>query len=219
MTEMRWCHILLWSWKRGTSRRLDIICTLLQKCSAASGYSSGTAIKVEVAAENLEGMILIGQVFLLMRFLKSGHLGIILGFVYLVLAAQWSFILPLSVILTSGLYLEPAFIEINVENNIYAQVAMVRLIGLLGKNAVWLWVCHSATLQREICARAAMEGAKARFRPILMTSLLLLQVYTIGICYRVVKVVINYWNSRSRGCLLVQFAVYLFRDCITSLVE
>jgi HAE1 family hydrophobic/amphiphilic exporter-1 len=87
-------------------------------------------------------MILTGQVYLLMRYHKeSSHLGIYLfGFVYLVLAAQYeSFILPLSVILSLPAGIFGAFLLLKLtglENNIYAQVAMVMLIGLLGKNAV-----------------------------------------------------------------------------------
>jgi len=57
------------------------------------------------------------------------------------------------------------------ENNIYAQVAMVMLIGLLGKNAVLI---VEFAVQRHAAGKsvleAAMEGSKARFRPILMTS-------------------------------------------------
>jgi HAE1 family hydrophobic/amphiphilic exporter-1 len=60
------------------------------------------------------------------------------------------------------------------ENNIYAQVAMVMLIGLLGKNAVLI---VEFAIQRHAAGKSvleAMEGAKARFRPILMTSFLFL---------------------------------------------
>jgi hypothetical protein len=90
--------------------------------SAASGYSSGTA-KVEVAAENLEGMILIGQVFLLMRFLKSEAIySIILGFVYLVLAVKFY-----SAFICNSYQRHIWSLSLrSVENNIYAQVAMVR---------------------------------------------------------------------------------------------
>ncbi|MNL11901.1 Efflux pump membrane transporter BepG [compost metagenome] len=91
------------------------------------------------------------------------------------MAAQYeSFILPLSVILSLPAGIFGAFLLLKVtglENNIYAQVAMVMLIGLLGKNAVLI---VEFAIQRHAAGRtvleAAMEGAKARFRPILMTS-------------------------------------------------
>jgi HAE1 family hydrophobic/amphiphilic exporter-1 len=99
--------------------------------------------------------------------------------VYLVLAAQYKFYSAFicNSILTSGYIWTFLLLKLTgLENNIYAQVAMVMLIGLLGKNAV-LIVGLPFRHAKEIGARAAMEGAKARFRPILMTSLLLLQVY------------------------------------------
>ncbi|HQE13442.1 MAG TPA: efflux RND transporter permease subunit, partial [Flavipsychrobacter sp.] len=100
---------------------------------------------------------------------------ICLGFVYLILAAQYeSFILPLSVILSLPTGIFGAFFLLKLfglENNIYAQVAMVMLIGLLGKNAVLIveFAAHRHSKGLSIYD-AAVEGAKARFRPILMTS-------------------------------------------------
>jgi HAE1 family hydrophobic/amphiphilic exporter-1 len=91
------------------------------------------------------------------------------------LAAQYeSFILPLSVILSlpAGIFGAFLFLKLlGLENNIYAQVAMVMLIGLLGKNAV-LIVEFAAQrhAQGASVLKAAMEGATVRFRPILMTS-------------------------------------------------
>jgi hydrophobic/amphiphilic exporter-1 (mainly G- bacteria), HAE1 family len=100
---------------------------------------------------------------------------ICLLFVYLILAAQYeSFILPLPIILSlppgifGALFLLSIF---GLENNIYAQVAMVMLIGLLGKNAV-LIVEFAVQKNREGLSpyKAAIEGATLRLRPILMTS-------------------------------------------------
>ncbi len=96
-------------------------------------------------------------------------------FVYLLLAAQYeSFLLPLPVILSlpSGIF--GAFLmlwSLGLENNIYAQVAMIMLIGLLGKNAI-LIVEFAAMRHREgkTPMEAAIEGAVSRLRPILMTS-------------------------------------------------
>jgi multidrug efflux pump subunit AcrB len=96
-------------------------------------------------------------------------------FVYLILAAQYeSFFLPLPVILSLPTGIFGSFLALKIaglENNIYAQVALVMLIGLLGKNAI-LIVEFAAQRQREGASvlQAAIEGATARLRPILMTS-------------------------------------------------
>ena len=150
--------------------------------AAAVGYSSGTAIKVvqEVAAAKLPRGYDIDWAGISADEVAQGNQAIwvfliCLGFVYLVLAAQYeSFILPLAVILSLPAGIFGAFILLKIaglENNIYAQVAMVMLIGLLGKNAVLI---VEYAIQRHAAGKsvleAAMEGAKARFRPILMTS-------------------------------------------------
>jgi HAE1 family hydrophobic/amphiphilic exporter-1 len=91
------------------------------------------------------------------------------------LAAQYeSFILPLPIILSLPPGVFGAFFLLSIlslENNIYAQVAMVMLIGLLGKNAV-LIVEFAVQKNREGLSpyKAAIEGATLRLRPILMTS-------------------------------------------------
>lgn len=100
---------------------------------------------------------------------------ICLIFVYLILAAQYeSFMLPLPIILSLPPGVFGAFFLLSVlglENNIYAQVAMVMLIGLLGKNAV-LIVEYAVLKNKEGLSplKAAIEGATLRLRPILMTS-------------------------------------------------
>jgi HAE1 family hydrophobic/amphiphilic exporter-1 len=111
---------------------------------------------------------------------QSGHTAIFiflicLVFVYLLLSAQYeSFLLPLPVLLSlpTGIFGAFFFLALfGLENNIYSQVAMVMLIGLLGKNAI-LIVEFAALKHREglPAFEAAMEGAKVRLRPILMTS-------------------------------------------------
>src|SRR5690606_23729532 len=96
-------------------------------------------------------------------------------FVYLILAAQYeSFLLPLPVILSlpAGVFGAFLFLKLlGLENNIYAQVALVMLIGLLGKNAIL--IVEYAILRYKQGAtqlQAAIEGSVARLRPILMTS-------------------------------------------------
>ena len=100
---------------------------------------------------------------------------ICLGFVYLILAAQYeSFVLPFAVILSLPVGIFGAFLLLkllHLENNIYAQVALVMLIGLLGKNAVLIVEFASLRHSQGLSIyKAAMEGAQVRFRPILMTS-------------------------------------------------
>ncbi len=150
--------------------------------SAAPGYSSGEAIKVinEVAQKTLPRGFGIDWAGISKDEVAQGNQAIYiflicLGFVYLILAAQYeSFILPLAVILSLPAGIFGAFLLLSMlglENNIYAQVAMVMLIGLLGKNAV-LIVEFAVQRHRAGASvrQAALEGAKVRFRPILMTS-------------------------------------------------
>ncbi|RZJ63982.1 MAG: efflux RND transporter permease subunit, partial [Flavobacterium sp.] len=100
---------------------------------------------------------------------------IVLAFVYFVLAAQYeSFIIPLAVVfsLPVGIFGSFLLLELmGLENNIYAQIGLIMLVGLLGKNAV-LIVEFAVQKHHEgdTILEAAIEGAKVRFRPILMTS-------------------------------------------------
>ncbi|KAB7727347.1 efflux RND transporter permease subunit [Rudanella paleaurantiibacter] len=100
---------------------------------------------------------------------------IVLAFVYMVLAAQYeSFIIPLAVVFSLPVGVFGSFFMLKLmglENNIYAQIGLIMLVGLLGKNAVL--IVEFAVQKRQEGAsilNAAIEGAKVRFRPILMTS-------------------------------------------------
>ena len=100
---------------------------------------------------------------------------IVLIFVYLVLAAQYeSFIIPLAVVFSLPVGVFGSFLLLKfmgLDNDIYGQIGLIMLIGLLGKNAVL--IVEFAVLKRQEGASlidAAIEGAKVRFRPILMTS-------------------------------------------------
>ena len=150
--------------------------------SQAIGYSSGDALKAvaEVARKTLPRGYGIDWAGISKDQTSRGNEAIYiflicLGFVYLVLAAQYeSFILPLAVIvsLPAGIFGAFLFLKLlGLENNIYAQVSMVMLIGLLGKNAVLIveFAAQKHAEGKTILA-AAMEGAAVRFRPILMTS-------------------------------------------------
>jgi HAE1 family hydrophobic/amphiphilic exporter-1 len=100
---------------------------------------------------------------------------ICLLFVYLLLAAQYeSFLLPFPVILSLPVGVFGALFMLmlmGLENNIYAQIAMIMLIGILGKNAI-LIIEFAAMKHREGMKplQAAVEAAALRLRPILMTS-------------------------------------------------
>lgn len=150
--------------------------------AAAPGYSSGAAINAinEVAQKTLPRGFGIDWAGISKDEVARGNEAIYiflicLGFVYLILAAQYeSFILPLAVIfsLPAGIFGSFLMLKLcGLENNIYAQVALVMLIGLLGKNAV-LIVEFAVQKHKagEPVLKAAMEGAAVRFRPILMTS-------------------------------------------------
>ncbi|HQO90619.1 MAG TPA: efflux RND transporter permease subunit, partial [Chitinophagales bacterium] len=144
--------------------------------SAAPGYSSGEAIRVinEVAEKTLPRGFGIDWAGISADEVAQGNQAvyiflICLGFVYLILAAQYeSFILPLSVILCLPAGIFGAFLFLSLfglENNIYAQVAMVMLIGLLGKNAVLIVEFASHRHSQGLSVyRAALEGARVRFR-------------------------------------------------------
>jgi len=150
--------------------------------AAAPGYSSGAAISAiaEVAQKTLPRGFGIDWAGISKDEVARGNEAvyifmICLAFVYLILAAQYeSFILPLAVILSLPAGIFGAFLMLKLlglENNIYAQVAMVMLIGLLGKNAV-LIVEFAIQKHKDgaTVLKAAMEGSAVRFRPILMTS-------------------------------------------------
>ena len=149
---------------------------------SVEGYTSGDAIKAiqEVAKETLPRGYDIAWEGLSYDEAKRGNEGIyiflvVLIFVYLVLAAQYeSFVLPLVVILSLPVGVLGSFLLLKVmglANDVYAQIGIIMLIGLLGKNAV-LIVEFAVQKQRAgaTVLEAAIEGAKARFRPILMTS-------------------------------------------------
>lgn len=103
-------------------------------------------------------------------------LGLCLLFVYFLLAAQYeSYLLPLAVLLSVPTGILGAFAGIKavgLDNNIYVQVGLIMLVGLLAKNAI-LIVEFAVQRRRSGLSikESALEGAKARLRPIIMTSL------------------------------------------------
>ncbi|MEG0929274.1 efflux RND transporter permease subunit [Algoriella sp.] len=148
----------------------------------AQGYSSGQAIAAinEVAKNTLPRGFGIDWAGISKDEVSRGNEAVIifaicLIFVYMILAAQYeSFILPLPVIISlpTGIFGAFFFLKmLGLENNIYAQVAMVMLIGLLGKNAVLIIEFAVQKHNKGLSiVKSAIEGAGVRFRPILMTS-------------------------------------------------
>ncbi len=101
--------------------------------------------------------------------------GVVLLFVYLVLAAQYeSFVIPLAVMLSLPPGILGSYLMLKgmgLANDVYAQVGLIMLVGLLGKNAVLIVeFARQKQEQGMSVLDAAVEGARVRFRPILMTS-------------------------------------------------
>lgn len=162
--------------------RYNLYSTVMVNGQPAPGYSSGEAIKAiqEVAEKQLPRGYGIDWGGISKDEVSRGNEAIYiflicLTFVYLILAAQYeSFVLPLPIILCLPVGIFGAFFLLKVmglENNIYAQVALVMLIGLLGKNAVLIVEYGIQRHHEGLSVKdAAIEGAVERFRPILMTS-------------------------------------------------
>lgn len=147
-----------------------------------AGFSSGDAIKAieEVAAAVLPAGY--GYEFSGMtreELSAGGQIGfiflLVIVFIYLLLSAQYgSYILPFAILLSLPVGLAGAFIFariFGVTNNIYLQITLIMLIGLLAKNAI-LIVEFALERRRNgmPLVQAALQGAEARLRPILMTS-------------------------------------------------
>ncbi|HSI10645.1 MAG TPA: multidrug efflux RND transporter permease subunit [Chthoniobacter sp.] len=152
--------------------------------TAAPGYSSGQAMKAmeEVFQQTMPNEM--GFAYMGMSYQEkcaqegvspTAIFAMSLLFVFLILAAQYeSWSLPFSVLLSVPVAVFGAFAGLVVgkyENNVYAQIGLVMLIGLAAKNAIL--IVEFARMKHEEgmdIATAALEGAKLRLRPILMTS-------------------------------------------------
>ena len=163
--------------------RLNLFTAINVNASASDGYASGDAIKAvaEVAKTNLPSGFTYEFSGLTRSEQESSNSTMIifalcLTFVYLILSAQYeSYMVPFSVILSIPFGLAGAFLFTNLfgkNNDIYMQIALIMLIGLLAKNAI-LIVQFALERRRTGMALswAAVLGATARLRPILMTSL------------------------------------------------
>jgi HAE1 family hydrophobic/amphiphilic exporter-1 len=148
----------------------------------AAGYSSGQALDAleDVAAKTLPPEM--GYAWNALSYQErtaSGSsvrvLGLSLVFVFLILAALYeSWSLPFSVLLSTPVAVLGAYLGLlsrKFDNNVYAQIGLVMLVGLTAKNAIL--IVEFAKSQREAgrpIVDAALEGARLRLRPILMTS-------------------------------------------------
>jgi hydrophobic/amphiphilic exporter-1 (mainly G- bacteria), HAE1 family len=149
---------------------------------AAKGYSSGQAIAAvkEVAAATLPPGFDIGWTGLSYDEAQAGNDAfyiflVVVMFVYLVLVGQYeSFVLPLGVLFSLPIGIFGSFLllkALGLSNDVYAQIGLVMLVGLLGKNAI-LIIEFAVQRRREGLSimDAGIEGARLRFRPIMMTS-------------------------------------------------
>jgi HAE1 family hydrophobic/amphiphilic exporter-1 len=162
--------------------RYNLYTSAAIQCAPAIGYSTGQAIQAikEVAAQSLPRGFDVGWSGLSYDEAAKGNEAIyiflvVVAFVYLVLVAQYeSFILPLAVILSLPVGLFGSFLLLQgmgLANDVYAQIGLVMLVGLLGKNAIL--IVEFAVQRRSeglSIKEAAIEGGKLRFRPIQMTS-------------------------------------------------
>ncbi|SHJ51938.1 hydrophobic/amphiphilic exporter-1, HAE1 family [Maribacter aquivivus] len=148
----------------------------------AEGFTSGDAIAAinEVAEQTLPRGFDVAWEGLSYDEAQRGNESIyiflvVLIFVYFVLAAQYeSFLLPFAILLSLPIGILGSFFMLKamgLANDVYAQIGLIMLVGLLGKNGV-LIVEFAVQKRRQgsTILEAAIEGAKVRFRPILMTS-------------------------------------------------
>ena len=150
--------------------------------TAASGYSSGGTIDaINRTAEDVlpNGYDVAFSGLTREEIASSGQAGIIfmlsIVFVYFLLAAQYeSYLLPFSVILSLPIGVAGAYLATwltDNQNNIYFQIALIMLIGLLAKNAILIVeFARQRRYEGLSITEAAIDAAKVRLRPILMTS-------------------------------------------------
>lgn len=162
-------------------RRFNMYNSIYITGSPSEGHSTGDAIKaIDAVAENLDSNYTyeysgLAREQLLSQNTTTTILIICIIFIYLILAAQYeSYLLPLSVMFSLVFGMFGSLVSVwafGQENNIYFQLALLMLIGLLAKNAIL--IVEFAKQRRESglsIKDAAIDGARSRLRPILMTS-------------------------------------------------
>lgn len=162
--------------------RFNLFTSIAINGAPNAGYSTGDAIKAigETAARVLPPGYGYEYSGLTREELKAGGqtafiFVLVILFVYFLLSAQYeSYILPFAVLLSLPIGLAGAFIFAHVfgiTNNIYLQIALIMLVGLLAKNAILIVEFALSRRKKGMdIISAALEGAQARLRPILMTS-------------------------------------------------
>ncbi|MGQ8869327.1 efflux RND transporter permease subunit [Myroides sp. TSA_177.3] len=164
-----------------TVSRYNLYNAITVKVNPSQGYSTGDAMKaIEEVTGKMPGNYSYEFTGMSLEEKDSGNQAIFIFalsiiFVYFLLSAQYeSYLLPIAILLTvpTGLLGVALFVNLaGLQNNIYVQVGLVMLIGLLAKNAIL--IIEFALQQRKrglSIVEAATEGAKMRLRPILMTS-------------------------------------------------
>ena len=162
--------------------RYNLYTTAIIQGAPQTGYSSGQAMTAiqEVAKETLPHGFGIDWQGLSYDEANKGNMaififGIVIIFVYLVLVGQYeSFLLPLSVLVSLPIGLFGSFLMLKMmglANDVYCQIGLVMLVGLLGKNAILIVEFAVQRRHEGLSLRdAAIEGGSLRFRPIVMTS-------------------------------------------------
>ncbi len=167
----------------GTIKRFNMFNSATINGEASAGYSSGDAMDLleKLARENLPSNIAVEWSGLSYQEKKEGgQTGLILFlallFVFLFLAAQYeSWTVPIAVILSLPVAAFGAYFGVTLcglENNIYFQIGLVMLIGLVAKNAILIveFAKNEVDAGKDLVA-SVVHAAKLRFRPIVMTSL------------------------------------------------
>ena len=161
--------------------RYNLYLTAIIQGAPSTGYSTGQAIEaIKEVAKTLPRGYGIGWQGLSYDEANKGNTAVyiflvVVVFVYLVLVGQYeSFLLPLPVIVSLPIGLFGSFLflkAMGLANDVYCQIGLVMLVGLLGKNAI-LIIEFAVQRRREGLSikEAGIEGGKLRFRPILMTS-------------------------------------------------
>ncbi len=167
----------------GTIKRFNMFNSATISGEAAHGYSTGEVMEAleEIAEEHLpQGIGVEWSGLSYQQKNESGNTGVVLGlallFVFLVLAALYeSWAVPLAVILSLPVAGVGAYLGIwlcGLENNVYFQIGLVMLIGLVAKNAILIVEFAKEGVDNGMtAAKAALHASQLRFRPIVMTSL------------------------------------------------
>lgn len=167
----------------GTIGRFNMFNSAIVSGEAAHGHSTGEAMNVlqNIVAEHLPESIGVEWSGLsYQQKHEGGNTAVVLAlaflFVFLFLAAQYeSWSVPIAVILSLPIAGVGAYLGIwvcGLENNVYFQIGLVMLVGLVAKNAILIVEFAKEEIEKGIdAARAALTAARLRFRPIVMTSL------------------------------------------------